>query len=434
VIAWAERVDSPVSLRIRSWPLWELPGWLAGWVILVTFGYAAAIALAATTTTYRAHDGVMLAALLGFGVLSIELTHRAGEPAGFHKDVHGIWLLPIALLLPPVYGLTAPIVKMALTQWRVRRNVLHRRVYTAAAVGLSYGAASAAFHFASTRLGWIAGDGSSHWAGWLVLALCCAVARTVLNKFAVMIAVKGSDPSMSIRHQEFSGDPLYNDLAELAAGTLLTVAIAATGSVLVVMLALPMVTLLQRSLRHAQLAAASRVDQKTGLLNAVTWQREAHLEITRASRTRSPLALAMIDVDHFKRVNDTYGHLAGDAVLAALSATMRAVLREYDLIGRFGGEEFAVLLPQTTAEDAERIVERLRKKLSQIIVPAINGGEQVPLQVTVSIGVAMLESSRRDLDEMIAAADAEMYHAKARGRNRISVSRDPAATVIDQRG
>ncbi|HEY1919731.1 MAG TPA: GGDEF domain-containing protein [Streptosporangiaceae bacterium] len=432
-------MESSVSLRVRSWPLWQLPGWLACWVTLVTVGYAAAIAVAATTTTYRAHDGVMLAALLGFGVLSIELTHRAGEPAGFHKDVHGIWLLPIALLLPPVYGLTAPIVKMALTQWRVRRNVLHRRVYTAAVVGLSYGAASAAFHFASTRLGWIADDGSSHgaslhWAGWLVLALCCAVARTALNKFAVMIAVKGSDPSMSIRHQEFSGDPLYNDLAELAAGTLLTVAIAATGSVLVVMLALPMVTLLQRSLRHAQLAAASRVDQKTGLLNAVTWQREAHLEITRASRTRTPLALAMIDVDHFKRVNDTYGHLAGDAVLAALSATMRAVLRDYDLIGRFGGEEFAVLLPQTTAEDAERIVERLRKKLSQIIVPAINGGEQVPLQVTVSIGVAMLESSRRDLDEMIAAADAEMYHAKARGRNRISVSRDPAATVFDQHG
>ena len=79
-------------------------------------------------------------------MLTVELTHRAGEPAGLVKDVHAIWELPLALLLPPLYGLLVPIPRMALVQWRVRATLVHRRVFTAAAVGLSYGAASAVFH------------------------------------------------------------------------------------------------------------------------------------------------------------------------------------------------------------------------------------------------------------------------------------------------
>jgi diguanylate cyclase (GGDEF)-like protein len=220
----------------------------------------------------------------------------------------------------------------------------------------------------------------------------------------------------------FSREPLYNDLAEMCIGAL--VAIAATSAAYLVLLALPLATLLQRSLRHAQLASASRLDAKTGLLNAITWQREARIELTRATRTHTPLAVAMIDIDHFKAVNDTYGHLAGDAVLTTLAATIRAVLRDYDLIGRFGGEEFCVLLPHTTAPEAQQAAERLRHKLAQLIVPAGPGPDPVPLQVTVSIGVAMLESGRRDLDELIAAADTALYHAKQSGRNRVCVTPD----------
>ena len=183
---------------------------------------------------------------------------------------------------------------------------------------------------------------------------------------------------------------------------------------------LPVVSLLQRSLRHAQLKSAARVDAKTGLLNAVTWQREAQVEISRATRTGTPLAVAMLDIDHFKRVNDTYGHLAGDAVLAALAASLRGLLRDYDITGRFGGEEFAILLPHTDAGTAAQITERLRAKLADITVTAGNGdGTVVPLQVTVSIGVATLAASHRDLDELIAAADAALYQAKQSGRNMI---------------
>ena len=138
--------------------------------------------------------------------------------------------------------------------------------------------------------------------------------------------------------------------------------------------ALPLVALLHRSFRHAQLVDASRIDAKTGLLNAGTWLREARLETARAARTRTPLAVAIADIDHFKNVNDTFGHLAGDAVLAALASALNALLREADLTGRFGGEEFCILLPGTDAAEARQITERLREKISRIATPVPAGG------------------------------------------------------------
>ena len=128
--------------------------------------------------------------------------------------------------------------------------------------------------------------------------------------------------------------------------------------------ALPVVTLLQRSLRHAQLVTDSRADSKTGLLNAATWERESATEVARAVRTESPLAVALLDIDKFKAVNDTYGHLVGDQVLKEIASTLNSLLRDYDLAGRFGGEEFAMLLPQTRAVDAFRIAERVRANIA----------------------------------------------------------------------
>ena len=107
------------------------------------------------------------------------------------------------------------------------------------------------------------------------------------------------------------------------------------------------------------------MDSKTGLLNAGTWEREAASEVARAVRTRSPLALVLIDVDHFKMVNDLHGHLAGDKALRAIAHVFRIFLRDYDLAGRFGGEEFAVLLPQTSAADARHIAERVRLHIAE---------------------------------------------------------------------
>jgi diguanylate cyclase (GGDEF)-like protein len=407
--------------RLRSWPLWELPRWLATFVTAVVAAYVSAVVVAATQTSFSLHELALFVLLLGFMAASIELTRRSGDPAGLSMDVYGVWQLPIALFLPPVFALIAPISKLALTQWRTRQTVLYRRIFTTSAQGLAYGAASAIFHVARNHVSFVTAGPGYHWLIWVAAAAMCALIRWTINATLVLTAVKGSDRSVSIRQMQFSKEPLYNDLAELCIGLAATVLIAVNW--FLVALFLPAVTLLQRSLRHAQLENASRVDAKTGLLNAATWQREASIELSRATRTRTPLAVAMIDIDHFKQVNDTYGHLAGDAVLATLSATLRALLREYDIIGRFGGEEFAILLPQTDMVKAEQITERLRAKLAEITVTTGTGaGGEAPLQVTVSIGVATLQAARRDLDELIAAADAALYRAKAQGRNQVCLS------------
>jgi diguanylate cyclase (GGDEF)-like protein len=409
------------AARLHGWPVWELPRWLTAFVTLVTVVYFTAIAVAASQTTLRWHDVALFALLLAFGAASIELTRRSGEPAGLNRDVYGVWLLPIALFLPPIYGLVASVFKLGLTQWRTRQTALYRRMFTTSAVGLAYGAASWTFHVATTRFPEITAGPGYHWLAWVAAASLCGVLRWAINVGLVLTAVKGSDQTINVRELQFTREPLYNDVAELFMSLAAAALVAANWFLIV--LFLPALTLLQRSQRHAQLENASRVDAKTGLLNAVTWQREARVEISRAARTRTPLAVAMLDIDHFKQVNDTYGHLAGDAVLAALSATLRGLLREYDIVGRFGGEEFSLLLPHTDMATAQQITERLRTKLAEIIVTANHGtSPEVPLQVTVSIGVATLETSRRDLDELIAAADAALYRAKAQGRNQVCLS------------
>jgi diguanylate cyclase (GGDEF)-like protein len=404
--------------RVRSWPLWELPRWLSAFVVIVTTGYLAAVAIAASHTTVRVHDIALFVLLLTFGAASIELTRRSGEPAGLIMDVYAVWQLPIALFLPPVYALIAPVSKLALAQWRTRQTVLHRRILTTAAVGLAYGAASEAFHTATTRLPGLTPGPGYHWLAWITAAALCGLLRWTINATLVLTAVKGSDPAASVRALQLSREPLYNDLAELC--TALTAAIVIADNWFLLTLFLPAVTLLQRSLRHAQLQNASRIDAKTGLLNAATWHREARVALSRATRTHTPLAVAMLDIDHFKAVNDTYGHLTGDAVLAALSATLRGLLRDYDITGRFGGEEFIVLLPHTDAPAAGQIADRLRAKLAEITVTSREHDDtSTPLRVTVSIGVATLTSARRDLDDLIAAADAALYRAKAQGRNQV---------------
>lgn len=422
--ARAARRPGALAAAVRGWPLWELPGWLAGFVILVVAADAAAIAAGGASVTLRGRDAGLFALLLGLSIASVELTRRSGEPAGLIKDVHAVWELTIAIFLPPVYAFIAPVPRLAVTQWRTRKTLAHRRVFTAAATGLSYGTASVLYHALARHAAWLSPGPGTRWLGWIAVVALCGLAQWAVNYGLVMTAVKGSDPGASIRQMLFTREPLFNDAAELI--TTVITAVLTAANIFMAVLAFPLVILLHRSHRHALLVAASRVDPKTGLLNAAAWQREARVELTRASRNRAPLALAMLDIDHFKQVNDRYGHLAGDAVLATLAAAMRGLLRDYDLIGRFGGEEFCALLPDTSPAQAGQAAERLRRKLAQLTIAAGSGPDSTPLHVTVSIGVATLSSSQLDLEELIAAADAALYRAKAAGRDRVVMSGDLA--------
>jgi diguanylate cyclase (GGDEF)-like protein len=203
----------------------------------------------------------------------------------------------------------------------------------------------------------------------------------------------------------------------LCIGTLLTFGVAR--NIFLAPVTLPVLVLLQRSLSHARLLNESRTDPKTDLLNARTWEREATAEVARAVRARVALAVAVLDIDWFKVVNDTYGHLFGDEVLKEIAHCLPGVLREYDSAGRFGGEEFVLLLPHTRAVDAFRIADRIRDHISGLSLSAPDGQA---VQVTVSVGVAALDAgSRRELSELLSAADAAMYRAKRDGRNQVQM-------------
>jgi diguanylate cyclase (GGDEF)-like protein len=227
-----------------------------------------------------------------------------------------------------------------------------------------------------------------------------------------------------LRELYLARESVQNDVAELCVAVLVTLGVAVTP--LTILFAFPFVTLLQRSFRHVQLVNATRVDTKTGLLNAGTWEREAATEVARAVRTHTSLAVALIDIDHFKAVNDSFGHLAGDRALRTVSRALPIFLREYDLVGRFGGEEFALLLPQAKALDAYRIAERIRAHIGSMPITVSDDAEAEPVRLSISIGVAALgarwdSSSGAQLTELLAAADGALYQAKRNGRNQVCV-------------
>lgn len=160
----------------------------------------------------------------------------------------------------------------------------------------------------------------------------------------------------------------------------------------------------------------SRTDGLTGLYNRRYWQLRAAEEFERARRQGHPASLIMLDLDHFKKINDQYGHTVGDDVLETLSYLLQINLRSIDILGRYGGEEFAVVLPETNAKRAYDIAERVRQAVAKD-----RFGEQQTLECTVSLGLAEISPAMKDFEAWLNAADKALYDAKAAGRNRVCV-------------
>lgn len=421
----------PAGLLVRDWAWWRLPGLLRTYVGAVPAVALALIAVAAASTSWSPDDLVKFLLLLGCGAISVVATPRVAYlQSGLVRDFLTAWVLPVAILLPPVYAMVTPIPLLVLTQWRVHRGAVYRRVFTGAAIGLAYGAASLVFHaipasFAGGTLG-----AGTHALTWTVAVAGAELVGWLVHNFLIVSAVKLSDPSAHLRNIALNREALLGDFAQMDLGILITVVVA-VNPVLAV-LAVPTVLLARRFMMHAQLLAKSRIDTKTGLLNVSTWESEAEREIARAVRTRSPLCLAMLDIDHFKLVNDTYGHLVGDKALRAVTDALREQLRSYDLAGRFGGEEFVILLPQTREENALSIAERLRMHIADMSVPVSGDKPEDCIRLTVSVGVASLNDTNRELTDLIAAADAALYLAKQTGRNKTQIANAnaPLAQII----
>lgn len=174
--------------------------------------------------------------------------------------------------------------------------------------------------------------------------------------------------------------------------------------------------------RQAELTLLLRTDPLTGLANRRTLEQTLEREVARAARFGAPLAVVLFDLDHFKRVNDTYGHRVGDAVLTAASGVLAADVRTIDLAGRYGGEELMLVLPETDLEGARVVAERVRASIEALEVLA--GDSRVA--VTVSAGCAVLSLPRvGDVDTLVRAADDALYRAKSAGRNRVEVAAEP---------
>jgi diguanylate cyclase (GGDEF)-like protein len=167
-----------------------------------------------------------------------------------------------------------------------------------------------------------------------------------------------------------------------------------------------------------ELHVMATVDGLTGVMNRRRFLEIAETELARSRRYGRPLSMIAVDLDHFKDVNDTLGHAAGDDVLAALARTLQDQTRRQDVVGRIGGEEFAVILPETTGEAAVELAERMRVNLSAVKL-AVGG---VPLTVTASLGVVQVRATDRTVEAALQRADAALYQAKRGGRDRVAAA------------
>lgn len=176
--------------------------------------------------------------------------------------------------------------------------------------------------------------------------------------------------------------------------------------------------LIQRAQRHRQLHAQMTKDSLTGLLTHSHLLQQLEHEIARAKRSETPLTFVMFDIDHFKQVNDKYGHLTGDKVIKSLALMLKQQLRKSDSIGRYGGEEFAMILPQTHAKELEKKLKSICERVEQLVHLSPH---RETFYITISCGVAEMNGQLNTVEKIISAADKALYKAKAQGRNCVKI-------------
>ena len=352
----------------------------------------------------------VLAALLGLAVVDAELGRWAegGRLVG-QRPHKGLSAWPFAAVLltgtPAAAVVAVPV--YAYARRRGMRVVLWKWVGSCAVVSLAAVAAS-------TVLAGRGGPGEllTGSSGILLVGLA-ALAHVVVEAAGLWLCSATGRPSdevwlrTQLRRREF-----YT--AELA---VLCQAVVLAGlwtlEPLLWLFVVPSYAVLQRALMHAPLREQADHDGKTGLLTFAAWERRAEHELA----VGQAVAVLLADVDHFKRVNDSRGHLAGDAVLHAVAERLAASVRPVDVLGRFGGEEFCVLLPDADDAEAVRVAERLRAAVAAAELP--DG-----VRVTLSVGVHAVDRAHPEtLSELLGRADGALYRAKRTGRDRVVSTR-----------
>jgi diguanylate cyclase (GGDEF)-like protein len=333
-------------------------------------------------------------------------------PDNVFVNVDSAWTLPAAVLLPRSLSPAIVVISFGLmwafsaTQSGARPRA-HRFLYNVAGIVLTCQAVA-------SLVGGLGFDPHNPGSEQTLVVLAIAIpAYLCVNVLIVAAAIHLSTgtwkPSALVG--SWSENGLEVATLGLGAVTALSILYAPWAAVLV----LPAVFLLQHQALLRQLVAAATTDVKTELLNATAWRQVAQREIARAGQRGGSAAILVLDMDYFKRINDQHGHLAGDATLKSVGAALADELRGYDAVGRFGGEEFVAVLPDTDTAGAEQAAQRLRRRIEALRIEMY--GETIT--VTASIGVALCPEHGDDVDDVLRAADDAMYEAKRAGRNTV---------------
>jgi diguanylate cyclase (GGDEF)-like protein len=418
---------------LPRWKLWSLPVPLVTALLAVEFcagllvvggmllppaGFDAA---AAPRTAGLLVVVALLHTELGRG---IERVRRQTLVSDLHVNMVSVWFFAAAALLSPGWAGLCAVVVHGHLWWRSvgRRVPPHRQAFTMAVFVLATVAASAV-------MAWLRADLPSG-LGVLVLAAGVLVFFTI-NSALVAGAMAASDPRQGVGEVLGTADENLLEIATLCVGALVAAAMAVNPWLIV--LAVPPLLVLQQAVLVRHLEKVASTDAKTGLLNSAAWHLRAERAVLRRGRHPAAAALLVLDLDHFKNVNDTYGHLAGDVVLVAVADALRAEVRDDDLVGRFGGEEFVVLLagradqPDTeTLAAAQRVADRIRRRVSSLAVGIETpDGPLTIAGLSISVGAAMRPDECGDLRTLVQAADSALYAAKRAGRNRVRVGAVP---------
>ncbi|MCE7009260.1 diguanylate cyclase [Kibdelosporangium philippinense] len=407
--------------RPGAWSLWRQPRALVRFFLTIELAVAALTIFFAFSNDVTTRHWWQFGVLVGFALLQAEASRKIEKARRLitnapHVNMTSVWVFAGVLLLPySLAGLLVIIVYGHL--WlRIQRKMgtrpIHRVVFSASMIMLCAYAAGG-MYTAGMMLqrshGWTASSTTP-----IIIALATLVFLVVNNILIATAATLHGRPS----HILVSWPDLALEIATLCLGSL--TALALDNIPYLIVLIMPPLLVLHRAVLVKQLEELAITDQKTGLLNATAWHEAAKNELSRATRQQSCFGVMMVDLDYFKRVNDTYGHLAGDEVLKAIARMLQQELRDYDSAGRFGGEEFAVLIPDSSPTDVVATAERLRERVTELeIAVPTETGETMINNLSASIGVAIYPSSGTTLEQLMLTADSAVYTAKSNGRNQV---------------
>ncbi len=395
------------------------PTVLKVWIgLAVSAALVLPFALASMGRETAAHQPVLTALLLVIlAALNVELG-RAFEGGLIdsqrpHKALSA-WAFTAALLLPLPFLLPVVAISYAHARWRGLRVQLWKWVGSAAYLVLAGVAAGiVAADSTGTPGNYMFDDGGQGLLAVLLAVVAFLAVETGL--FHGSAYLNHAEDEVWLR-RTLRGRSFYlTEASVLLLGGLF--AAIWTGGAWFVLLVVPVYGLAQRAAVNDSLREQAEVDDKTGLLRFESWRRLAMIGRQRCISRQEPWSLAFVDLDHFKRFNDAWGHLVGDQALLAVADTLRDELRGDDLVARFGGEEFCVFLPATPYDEAAVIAERLRAAIAATPLPGSGGS------ITVSIGVAGVTRDQRGLElaDTMTQADQALFEAKALGRDRVCV-------------